>query len=456
MNLSLPKVSSYSLEFDVNPEQGNMQVQGKMKVLNQTDYQVDELPFLLYHELKIETIADDSGRKLCFEQEITPFDNEKNFQVNFIRIKLDKPLLPGHTNVCYVKYSGSLNGYADVMAYVKDSIDPDFSIIRNDCFAYPVLTYPSNKYWMQAVNYEFDYHLEVLVPANYIVGCGGKLEKVASEKNKKRFSYFSSVPTRRFDITIAEYKIIEDRELALKIFSFPQDQVFAETKLKREITKVYDYFLQIFGNYSGYNYYTVVEVKEKYGSQSGDNYIMMEEHAFKENGELTHLYHEIGHAWNVKAKPPINRCRFFDEAFASYYEALAIKDFFGEVAYVNKMEFYRQAFIKDVERDRRCYEIPIREYHKFEIGYNSYTKGPWVLYVLHTLLGDARFFKVIRKLLNKYKFLEVDFTDFQNVAEEISGQKLNNFFQEWIFGIESSKYLVERRDISRIVRNYLT
>lgn len=60
----------------------------------------------------------------------------------------------------------------------------------------------------------------------------------------------------------------------------------------------------------------------------------MEEHGFKE-GKYDHtpLYHEIGHGWNPRVNHEMRKTRFFDEAFASYFEAIAIKKFYGITRY---------------------------------------------------------------------------------------------------------------------------
>lgn len=443
----LPRVSFYSLEFTIDPEKGVFSSKGEITFINETDEKFVKIPFLLYHDLKIKTIKDTKGNELIYKQEIVPVQDEEKYKVNYIVVKLPKALVKDNSYTIYIEYSGSLNGYTEIMQYVKDSININFSILREDCFAYPILAYPDGEHHKIIIYDKFNYKLDIIVPNKYTVGCGGVLQNIKDEENKKKFTYISKFSTWRFDITISEYDLFDDSEMNLKIFAFAKDKSFSETKLKEEIKRAYNYFTSIFGDYPDGSYYTIIEIPEGYGSQSADNYIMMEEHAFNDNSRLTHLYHEIGHAWNSNAKPSIQRTRFFDEAFACYFEALAIREFYGDEAYKNRMELYKKSFIKYVERDKINYSTPISNYGKFDIGYNSYSKGPWVLYTLHKIVGDQNFFIIIKEFLNRFKNKNVDFKDFQLLSEEISNINLDKFFNEWIYGIESSKCLCEKTNI---------
>ena len=64
---------------------------------------------------------------------------------------------------------------------------------------------------------------------------------------------------------------------------------------------------------------------------------------------------------------------------------------------------------------------------------NTYQKGGWVLNMLRHKLGDETFWKGIRAYYKKYQNLNAMTSDFQQTMEEVSGENLSNFFQQWIF-----------------------
>lgn len=446
--IKLPRIYYYDFYFNVEPDKGKISVQGVLSVENETSKSFNTLPILLYHELKVKNIKDKHNKNLDFKQGVVSLIDEQEFYVNYILINLENDLKQDDQINLYIEYEGSINGYSHIMMYVKDKIEKDFSIIRPDCISYPIVSEPSYDCISRSSENTFNYNLFIEVPKDYVAACGGILKDAVNKKDRSIFNYISESPTWRFDIGVAKYSIVEDKKMNLRIFAFTEHKDCAEKVVKKEIKRVYDYFTTVFGNCSKVNHYSVIEVKESYGSQAGDNYITMEEHGFiGDNKDITHLYHEIGHGWNVKARYDIQQTRFFDEAFASYFEALGIREFYGDEAYRDKMNLYREYFIESVEENKINYDTPICNYGEFGIGYNSYTKGPWALYILNEIVGNEIFYKIIRTFLYRFKDKEVDFKDFEEVAQKVSGISLAKYFNQWIYGIESSRFLCEKADI---------
>jgi len=454
-NCELCKITNYDLHFEVEPEKGSFNSQGTITILNDTKEEFRSLNIILYHDLEVKDIKNIENKSLVFLQEKVSLKDEGSYRVNYITISLKQFLKPNGEINLKIEYEGSLNGYSEVMAYVKDKINRDFSILRPDSHAYPIIAQPSFSSILKSYKNNFTYSISVKVPKMYKVGCGGVLKNVTETNDYSIFNYSSVSPTWRFDITVADYSIIEDKDINLKIFVFQEHKANAEKIVIREIKRSFKLFEDLFGDFQEDKYFTVVETKEAYGSQAGDNYILMEEHGFsKDIKKLTHLYHEVGHAWNVKAKHDIQRTRFFDEAFASYFEALAIKKFYGYKEFTAKIDLYRNLFIESVNADKINFSTPICNYGKYEIGHNSYTKGPWVLYLLNEILGDEFFYKAIRNFLNKFRDKEVDFEDFREAIEEVSNIDLSVFFKKWIYGIESSEFLYSDVDVKHMINNY--
>ncbi|WP_083861660.1 M1 family metallopeptidase [Clostridium tunisiense] len=448
-------ITNYDLHFEVEPEKGFFNSQGTITILNDTKEAFKKLSIMLYHDLNVKNIRNTENESLAFLQEKVSLEDEENYLVNYITISLSEALQPNEQINISIEYEGSLNGYSKVMAYVKDKIHKEFSILRPDCHAYPIIAEPSFISILKSYENKFTYNILVKVPKVYKVACGGVLRNVTETNDYSIFNYASVSSTWRFDITAADYSIVEDKDSNLKIFVFPEHKANAENIVIMEIRRTFELFEDLFGDFQEGKHFTVIEVKESYGSQAGDNYILMEEHGFSGDAKkLTHLYHEVGHAWNVKAKHDIQRTRFFDEAFASYFEALAIKKFYRYKEFTAKMDLYRNLFIESVNADKINFSTPICNYGKYEIGHNSYTKGPWVLYLLNEILGDEVFYKAIRNFLNKFRDKEVDFEDFREAIEEVSNIDLSVFFKKWIYGIESSEFLYSDVDVKHMINNY--
>ncbi len=78
----------------------------------------------------------------------------------------------------------------------------------------------------------------------------------------------------------------------------------------------------------------------------------------------------------------------------------------------------------------RYYDDPDSNFMKAD---DVYSKGSIVLHMLRQRLGDEAFFKGVREYVQRFKFREVETDDFRRVMEEVSGQSLERFFEQWVY-----------------------
>jgi aminopeptidase N len=341
------------------------------------------------------------------------------------------------------------------MAYVNDRVNEKYSLLRPDALAYPMLAQATQESLFKAYGFDtpFTYGLTVTVPAGYVVACGGSQESVSTKEDMTTFVFKSKVPTYRMDIAAAKFKQLNDGGKKLSVYFLPEDEKNAAAVLDGA-GKAVTLYSTMFGELKDYQGYTVIEIPDGWGSQASDYYFLETAAAFKDLKRLLEVYHEVGHSWNAKAKPEVRRTRWFDEAFAMYFQAIALREFESEKAYQDEMDRDRESFIRRVNRDRKNSDTPIAEYGKYELGANSYTKGAWSLYVLHKLVGEEQFRQIIRTFVSEFREKPADFKDFQQVAERVSRRDLGKYFNEWIYGAASSQLLLDKVPITEIVKRY--
>lgn len=453
----LPSVTHYSLQIRLFPKEERLEVVAGMTVTNKTGQAFSELPFLLYRLLDVNKVTDDKGSPLRFNQVVTRLTSGEvtNLQANLIKIQLPKPLPPGAAIDLVMSYSGSIYGYPEVMAYVNDRVSEKYSLLRPDALAYPMLAQATQESLFKAYGFDtpFTYGLTVTVPAGYVVACGGSQESVSTKEDMTTFVFKSKVPTYRMDIAAAKFKQLNDGGKKLSVYFLPEDEKNAAAVLDGA-GKAVTLYSTMFGELKDYQGYTVIEIPDGWGSQASDYYFLETAAAFKDLKRLLEVYHEVGHSWNAKAKPEVRRTRWFDEAFAMYFQAIALREFESEKAYQDEMDRDRESFIRRVNRDRKNSDTPIAEYGKYELGANSYTKGAWSLYVLHKLVGEEQFRQIIRTFVSEFREKPADFKDFQQVAERVSRRDLGKYFNEWIYGAASSQLLLDKVPITEIVKRY--
>ena len=448
----LPVVSHYALRYRLFPKERRLEAEARMTVKNLAGAAQIELPFLLYRLLEVESVQDAAGWPLAFSSAIVKDTDEPMLQVNSIRVRLPEPLSLGGSTTVVMRYTGGVFGYPEVWAYVRDTVSEEYSLLRSDSFSYPILGRPSatERY---GADRKFTYRAEVTVPAGVSVAMGGRLQETRQEGDRRTYVFESKVPTWRIDIAAAKFRVLEDAENKLAVFVFP-DHEEGGHRVLAAMKDVVALYTRLFGAVPDYQGYTAIEIPAGWGSQAADLYFLQTAAAFTDPKRLSEVYHEVAHTWNARAKPEVQRTRWFDEAFASYFESLAVREFQGEEAFRADMEHSRKIFLQWVDAGPLYAQTPIVDYGQHELGGLSYTKGAWSLYVLHQLLGEAQFLELMRRLLAEHRQQPADFQDFQRLAEQVAGRKLDNYFRDWFYGADSSRLLIENVPIDEIIKRY--
>ena len=79
---------------------------------------------------------------------------------------------------------------------------------------------------------------------------------------------------------------------------------------------------------------------------------------------------------------------------------------------------------------------------------NVYNKGAWVVHMLRGVLGNEIFFDTIKAYRAKYEYKTATTTDFKEIAEDVAGEDLDWFFDEWIYGSGAPSYKYGWKDIT--------
>jgi hypothetical protein len=162
------------------------------------------------------------------------------------------------------------------------------------------------------------------------------------------------------------------------------------------------------------------------------------------------LSHEIAHQWwyGMVASNEFEEA-WLDEGFAVYSERKALEEKFGEVAnLVNVWEIKigdedlaKLSYLLDPQSD-----IPVKNSWEFQdfLSYqaNVYYKASLLLQTLENLLGKERMQELLRAYFERYKFKHPKTEDFIQLANEMSGENLNSFFSQFLYGTGVCDYQV--------------
>ena len=151
-----------------------------------------------------------------------------------------------------------------------------------------------------------------------------------------------------------------------------------------------------------------------------------------DNNNEDYISHELFHHWfgdlvtcESWSNLPLN------ESFATYGEDLWLeyskgKDYADAHRYSNLTQYLGEAQYKKLPLIR--YQYADRE-AMFDA--HSYQKGGCILHMLRKQVGDDAFFKSLNLYLTRNKFKTVEIHDLRLAFEEVTGQDLNWFFNQW-------------------------
>ena len=281
-------------------------------------------------------------------------------------------------------------------------------------------------------------------PVEYKAASNGLLQSETINGNKKTTHWKHRYPIASYLVCLAvtnyieykDYVQVGNRNLLMQTFCYPED--FDTFKLYTPLMfPTIKYFSEVFGTYPFIN--------EKYG------HVQFGWGGGMEHQTSTFIYypdqvlmsHELAHQW-FGDKITIGSWQhiWLSEGFATHLTSLDFEKKFPQTAmYGRTLEIDNitsqsggSVFVKDTTSVNRIFDSRL-----------SYRKGGYLLFMLRWILGDSIFFKGMNQYFNDpalaYGFAVTK--DFQRNMEEVSGKKLDYFFDQWFYGEGYPSYNVE-------------
>ena len=185
-------------------------------------------------------------------------------------------------------------------------------------------------------------------------------------------------------------------------------------------------------------------IKEKYGHAQfgwggGMEHQTCTSLTIPTSGFETLIAHELTHQWfGDKITCKNWESIWLNEGFASYGECVYAEATGGKPAY----DAYIKTFMNSAKTAKgTIYVQDVSNINEIFNSARTYRKGASVLHMLRGIVGDDKFFKILQAYTaSKSAYANAVTEDFQAIAEQVYGQKLDYFFKEWIFGENYPKY----------------
>ncbi|MEO6168857.1 MAG: M1 family aminopeptidase [Chitinophagales bacterium] len=279
----------------------------------------------------------------------------------------------------------------------------------------------------------------IKTPTNYHAGTAGILmsETPVSGSNDKIIHWRHRYPiaTYLIGVAVTNYAIIHQnaalssgKNVPVLQYLYPEDSAayMNDTTL---IVKFLQLFSNLFGDYPF--------ADEKYGHAQW-NWGGGEEHqtmSFVVNaGSFELIAHELAHQWfGDKVTCGSWTDIWLNEGFATYLSGLSYENI-GPLYWMPFKITQRDRALKDSTGSVFCDDTT--DVSRIFNSSLSYSKGAYLLHMLRWKMGDEIFFNAVSAYVNDpdlcYGFART--ADLQQHLESVSGQDLDEFFEDWFYG----------------------
>lgn len=398
------QILHYDLTAEIVPQKHWLKATAKIawEVLKETG----RLEFRLRPNLQILRLTDGEGRDLEYER------NEEGA----VSVRLPAPLAPGAKPSLTVEYKGEIYGPRGGARRQRlwDYIGNEGTYVRFEAQWYP-----------QVEGDTATADLTIIGPPGWTAVSSGELIEQDSRTCRWRVAY----PAVGLSFCAAEYALTESRagRIPMQCYTFAPHTRRARELLEK-CGRLFSFLESIYGPYP-FPKFAIAEIPDLYGGGHGDqSFIMLPEKAFTEPFDEEFVAHEMAHNW-WGSQIFCTDSEFPIEGFATYSEALWREHVGGAEALRRAMRAQAEAVLMhslDADAEASCFRA--------ESGPLLYQKGAWILHMSRRLLGDAAWFRVVRKFATENAGKTITCRRLQQALEAGYGHSLEQFFQQWLYG----------------------
>ena len=303
---------------------------------------------------------------------------------------------------------------------------------------FPCVDHPSEKMTTEII---------LTVRDDQIALSNGRLVKIKTNRRAKTKTYHyhheHPHPAYLVSIVIGDYAELCDvyEACSLRYYVY-HDRVGDAPALFQKTPKMIKHFSRLFRYDFPYPKYDQVIVSEfLFGAMENtttttiSDRALLNQHAAQDASNEDLIAHELAHQW----WGDIVTCKdwshlWLNEGFATYCEALFMEADEGEdEARFKMLQEYNLYFTEDRSRYRRPIVTNRWKYITEMFDRHSYQKGGLVLDMLRFVLGDELFFASLSHYLRKFEWQNAETSDLRRAIEEVSGQNLEWFFDQWLY-----------------------
>ncbi|PID89515.1 MAG: hypothetical protein CSB01_01675 [Bacteroidia bacterium] len=304
----------------------------------------------------------------------------------------------------------------------------------------------SNSFWFPTIdspNQRSTQEIFLTVDNKYKTLSNGKLVNTLLNSDTTRTDHWVMNKPHApylFMIAVGDFEIVKDywRNIPINYYIEPEYKSIAKD-IFGKTPQMMEFFSALFAYDYPWNKYSQVVVREfvtgamenTSAAVFGD-FVLMNKAEFVDKNYETIVAHELAHQWfgNLVTTESWSNLTL-NEAFATYAEYLWKEHAYGMDDADAYFDNTKKIYLFEARKTPKKL-IRFHYQHRDDMfDAHSYNKGAWVLHMLRNYVGDQAFFEAIRLYLHKNQYKTVEIHDLRIAFEELTGEDLNWFFNQW-------------------------
>lgn len=295
------------------------------------------------------------------------------------------------------------------------------------------------------------------VPANFVTLSNGELYNSLLNIDTTRTDHWKMelpIPPYLFMVAAGDFEVINDEWRQIEVnYYLPLDYDSSCVEIFKKTPEMIEFFSRKFGYDFPWNKYSQIVV-ENFVSGAMENatatvfgdFMIKDSWWYLDLDKELVIAHELSHHWFgdlVTCESWANIA--LNESFATYSEYLWLENQYSKEDADYLFFTEENYYLYETEK-----QVVDYFYKNKDDMFNTlvYQKGAKILHTLRNYVGDEAFFEALTTYLNNFEFKSAEIADFRLILEDITGEDLNWFFNQWFLsaGYPEIEILYEKSD----------
>src|SRR5882762_4756478 len=399
------RVDDYQIDAELNPHSHKISAHAKVKFTALDDLSV--ATFELNNALRLTKVTDANSK---------PLSAERVTQDSSVRIPLGAVLPKDSSTALAFEYEGVLDSADEspVQGLKLASIGDDTSYLLYAGRWFPVNGYGLNRF-TSTISITIPAHMVAIGSGQMTVADSALTKKTPGALAGKTYTFVSDRPSFPGTIIAGVFQETksDDAGVDLHVFFKPLHQKVAPEYTNAAL-KEFTYYITAFGPLPSPTLRVVELPDDTVPTVWAPEVAAMASRTVTEKTNYRLLANTIAHQWWGSSVSPASKDDWWiTDGFSRYSEAM-----------------YVEQAVKDMSVGALAYDtVPLSSANKLDVFSPEFQtlvtdKGAMILHMLRWVVGDAKYYKIMRTFASNYAGKSASIADFQTVAEKDYGDKL--------------------------------